>query len=101
MSLADPGVTYGVLALLAVLATLSLSRLVKNPLLLVASSAIVASALFQMIVRFQLGYFDKFWGLAFGISLALTGTVSALTLWAIGLLRAKQPQAEQNGNKRQ
>lgn len=53
-------------------------------------AAIMASVLFQLIVRLQLGYFDPFWPIAFVVSF-VAGCVLALGLvLVLRILRSRR-----------
>lgn len=72
--------SYLMVALLSVLLTLALGRVLKNSGVLVIVAALVTAAIFQIFVYLDLKYLDPFFLIAFAVSSVLAGVVSMLTL---------------------
>ena len=75
--------TWAVLSAWAVLLALFICRLTKRPLLAAVGTALIVTAVFQLIARVQLGYTDPFWLIATAVSFGGTFAVALITaiLW--------------------
>lgn len=74
---------WAILIASAMFLALFIYRLTKRPVLASVGTALIVTAVFQIIARVQLGYFDEFWPIATVVQFGASFAVALVTaiLW--------------------
>ncbi len=82
--------SYLLVALLAVVLTVVLRRVIRISALLVLVTALTTAGVFQLLAYLNLGYLDPFFLIALLTSSVLAGVVSTLTLTILNRIRSRK-----------
>lgn len=82
--------SYLLVALLAVVLTVVLRRVIRVSALLVLVTAMTTAGVFQLLAYLNLGYLDPFFLIALLTSSVLAGAVSTLTLTILNRIRSRK-----------